>query len=64
MKFFNGIDDLESEKEEIYDLPALPARDTLMMFICDEIKKKGQSRYNKANHLTPTNQYEEEGQWI
>jgi hypothetical protein len=33
MKFFDGIDDLESETEDIYSLPALPARDTLMLFI-------------------------------
>jgi hypothetical protein len=64
MKFFNGIDDLETEKEEIYNLPALPARDTLMMFICDEIKKKGQSRCNESDDMTPTSQYVEKGQWI
>jgi hypothetical protein len=53
MKFFDGIDDLETEKVEIYDLPPLPARDTLMLFICDEIKKKA----------TPPPS-SEDGQWI
>lgn len=38
MKFFDGIDDLETEKEQVYDLPPLSGEETLLLFV-HKVKK-------------------------
>lgn len=53
MKFFDGISDLETEKELVYDLPPLSGEETLLLFV-HKVKKD----------LPPTTPDAEEGQWI